>query len=261
MISEGLYVGKVMHRRLRPTPHRLEYKVFSMLVDVDRLPQIGQELRLFSYNRFNLFSIHDRDHGNGRTLKTHLMDVASQALGQRRVKRFMMLCYPRVLGYVFNPLTVYYGLDAKGQTILTIYEVSNTFGERHTYALKADAGKDGVIRQDCEKVFHVSPFNLVRGSYAFRTRLPEATANVGILLNDGNGPLIAAHFSGTHRPLRDSTLAGLFCAHGPMTLKVWAAIRYEAAKLWAKRLPIHKKPPAPQSPVTTGREQHRDLAA
>lgn len=262
MNHEGLYVGKVMHRRLRPAPHRLEYRVFSVLVDVDRLPEIGRGLRLFSHNRFNLFSIHDRDHGNGDDLKSHLKDVARQALGHQRVDRFLMLCYPRVLGYVFNPLTVYYGLDTDGQTIVTIYEVSNTFGERHTYALKVDAGKDGVIRQDCGKVFHVSPFNRVNGSYAFRTRLPEATASVGILLRDETGPLIAAHFSGTHHPMRDRTLAGLFLAHGPMTLKVWAAIRYEAVKLWAKRVPFYKKPPAPETLVTTGTGHRRgDLAA
>lgn len=261
MTGEGLYVGKVMHRRLRPAPHRLEYRVFSMLVDVDRLPETGRRLRLFSHNRFNLFSIHDRDHGTGKNLKAHLKDVARLALGHQRVQRFLMLCYPRVLGYVFNPLTVYYGLDASGRTIVTIYEVSNTFGERHTYALKADAGEDGLIRQDCQKVFHVSPFNRVSGSYAFRTRLPETTANVGILLSDEHGPLIAAHFSGTHRPMRDRTFAGLFLAHGPMTLKVWAAIRYEAIKLWAKRVPFYSKPPAPETLVTTGPEDHRDLAA
>ncbi len=261
MISEGVYVGKVMHRRLRPRPHRLGYRVFSMLVDVKRLPETGRRLRLFSHNRFNLFSIHDRDHGDGRNLNAHLKGVARQALGQQRVERFMMLCYPRILGYVFNPLTVYYGQDASGRTIVTIYEVSNTFGERHTYALRVDAGADGTIRQECEKVFHVSPFNRVSGSYSFRTRLPEATANVGILLNDGDGPLIAAHFSGTHRPLGDGTLARMFFTHGPMTLKVWVAIRYEALKLWAKRLPIHRKPPAPRSMVTTATQQHRDLAA
>lgn len=261
MISEGLYVGKVMHRRLRPKPHRLEYRVFSLLVDVDRLPAVGRTLRLFSHNRFNLFSVHDSDLGNGDDLQAHLRDVARQALGHQRVERFVMLCYPRVLGYVFNPLTVYYGLDTNGETIVTIYEVSNTFGERHTYALKAEAGSDGTIRQDCEKVFHVSPFNRVSGNYSFRTRRPGATANVGILLNDANGPLIAAHFSGTRRPLQDRVLAGLFLAHGPMTLKVWAAIRYEAVKLWAKRLPIYKKPPAPKTLVTTGAEEPRDLAA
>ena len=164
----------------------------------------------FPTTAFNLFSIHDRDHGDGNDLKAHLKDMAQQALGHHCVDRFLMLCYPRVLGYVFNPLTVYYGLDAKGETIVTIYEVSNTFGERHTYALKADAGDDGLIRQDCEKVFHVSPFNRVSGTYAFRTRLPGAMANVGILLNDENGPLIAAHFSGTKRPLCDRMLAGMF---------------------------------------------------
>lgn len=260
MISEGLYVGKVMHRRLRPKPHRLEYKVFSMLVDVDRLPETDSKLRLFSHNRFNLFSLFERDHGDGQDLKRHLAGVAGEALGHHGVERFLMLCYPRILGYVFNPLTVYYGLDHRGRTLVTIYEVSNTFGERHSYAMKADAGEDGVIRQDCGKVFHVSPFNRISGDYAFRTKRPDASASVGILLRDDEGPLLSAHFSGAWQPLNDVALAKRFFAQGPMTLKVWAAIRYEAIKLWAKRLPIHRKPPAPSSPVTIGDRQH-DLAA
>ena len=260
MISEGLYVGKVMHRRLRPRPHRLDYKVFSMLVDVDRLPQTGGRLRLFSHNRFNLFSLYERDHGDGRDLKHHLAAVAGEALGHHRVDRFLMLCYPRILGYVFNPLTVYYGLDHGGRTLVTIYEVNNTFGERHSYVLKADAGSDGVIRQDCQKAFHVSPFNRVSGSYAFRTKRPDKSASVGILLRDDDGPLLSAHFSGAWQPLNDWALAKRFCAQGPMTLKVWAAIRYEAIKLWAKRLPIYSKPAAPRSLVTSD-DRHHDLVA
>jgi DUF1365 family protein len=261
MTSDGLYVGKVMHRRLRPKAHRLEYRVFSMLADVDRLPQTARKLRLFSHNRFNLFSICDRDHGNGGDLKAHLCAIAEQALGHRGAERFMMLCYPRVLGYVFNPLTVYYGLDGNDRTVVTIYEVSNTFGERHSYALPALADEGGVIRQECDKVLHVSPFNPISGDYVFRTRLPGDAATVGILLRDSQGPLLSAHFSGTRRSLCDRSLAALFCAHGLMTVKVWIAIRYEALKLWAKRLPVYHKPPAPECPLTTSPERRRDLAA
>ncbi len=172
-----------------------------------------------------------------------------------------MLCYPRILGYVFNPLTVYYGVDAGGRTVVTIYEVSNTFGERHTYALSANEGNDGVIRQDRDKAFHVSPFNTVSGSYAFRTRLPADSASVAIMLKDDAGPLLSAQFSGRYRPLSDRTLAGLFVTHGFMTAKIRLAIRYEALKLWGKRLRTFRKPPAPASGLTTDRRDPGDLAA
>lgn len=259
--GEGIYVGKVMHRRLRPKVHRLDYAVFSILVDVDRLPELGRELRLFSHNRFNLFSIFEQDHGAGGNLKTHLKKIARQALGSDRAKRFLMLCYPRILGYVFNPLTVYYGIDVGGRAVVTIYEVSNTFGERHTYALSANEDCNGIIRQECDKALHVSPFNTVSGSYSFRTRLPADHASVAIVLKDDAGPLLSAQFSGCLRPLSDRFLAGLFVTHGFMTAKVWLAIRYEALKLWGKGLRITSKPPAPASGITTDGRDHSDMAA
>ncbi|MEM6461095.1 MAG: DUF1365 domain-containing protein [Pseudomonadota bacterium] len=261
MISEAIYAGKVVHRRLRPAPHRLEYSVFSLLADIDRLPDLGRRLWLFSHNRFNLFSVHERDHGTGNDLKQHLLKCTEEALGVHDVQRFLMLCYPRVFGYVFNPLTVYYGLDGQGRTAIVIYEVSNTFGERHTYALSAQEADDGVIRQDSVKVFHVSPFNKVEGRYSFRTRLPGDDASVGILLKDDGGPLVAAHFNGRFRSLSDGTLVKLFSAYGFMTAKVWLAIRYEALKLWAKRVPFFSKPPAPDTLLTTDRPRGRDMAA
>lgn len=260
--TEAIYAGTVMHWRMRPKAHAFRYSVFSLLIDIERLELAGKRLRLFSHNRFNIFSVHDRDHGDGKVLKRHLRDVARQALGSDAATRFLMLCYPRVLGYVFNPLTVYYGLDAKGRTIVMIYEVSNTFGERHTYAIPVEDTDEGVVRQSCEKVLHVSPFNEVRGRYAFKTRRPDKKATVAILYSDEDGPLLAAQFSGRRRPLSDRTLAGLFLRHGAMTLKVWIGIHYEAARLWSKRLRFFKKPLPPEEPVTVPRRHsQRRLAA
>ncbi|WP_136659530.1 DUF1365 domain-containing protein [Nitratireductor sp. XY-223] len=248
--SDAIYVGTVMHRRLRPKPHGFRYSVFSLLVDVDHLPGLGRKLRLFSHNRFNLYAVHESDLGNGGALKPHLEGMAAQALGANRTRRFLMQCYPRVLGYVFNPLTVYYGLDAQDRTTVVIYEVTNTFGERHSYAIPVDPADKGCIRQSCEKVLHVSPFNAVRGRYAFRTRLPGQRANVAILLKDEDGPLLAAQFSGERVPLSDAWLARLAVTHGFMTAKVWLGIHYEALKLWSKRLRFFKKPAPPTAAVT-----------
>ncbi|WP_419906310.1 DUF1365 domain-containing protein [Hoeflea sp.] len=259
--SDAVYVGTVMHRRLRPRPHGFRYSVFSMLVDIDHLSDLNRRLRLFSHNRFNVYSIHERDHGDGGPLKRHLQETALRALGSDAAERFLMLCYPRILGYVFNPLTVYFGLDRDDRTIVVIYEVTNTFGERHTYAIPVD-GDGESIRQNCEKVLHVSPFNEVRGRYAFKTRLPRETANVAILLKDDGGPLLAAQFSGIRKPLNDAVLVRLAVTHGLMTAKVWLGIHFEALKLWRKRLRFFKKPAPPVSAVTVpGQHRRRRFAA
>ncbi len=261
---EGLYAGSVMHRRIRPKMHHFKYNVFALLADVDTLPDLGRRLRLFSHNRFNLFSMHDADFGDGGDLRSHLDGIAEATVGRGAVDRFLILCYPRVLGYVFNPLTVYYGLDAGGECVVTIYEVSNTFGERHSYAMATEADRGGVIRHGCDKVFHVSPFNRINGRYAFRTALPGETAAIGIRLEDDDGPLMAAHFAGQRRPLTDRQLLGRFAATALMTQKVWLAIRWQALRLWLRRLPVHRKPAPPRSPVsvhTVANKAPDDLAA
>ena len=249
-VRDAIYVGTVMHRRLRPKPHAFRYSVFTLLVDVDRLPALGRRLRLFSHNRFNVYCVHESDLGDGGPLKPYLQETARQALGSSRTEKFLMQCYPRVFGYVFNPLTVYYGLDADDRPTVMIYEVTNTFGERHSYAIPVEDGGNGCIRQSCEKVLHVSPFNEVRGRYAFKTRLPDRTSNIAILLKDGDGPMLAAQFSGSRLPLTDASLARLAVTHGFMTAKVWLGIHFEALRLWKKRLRFFRKPPPPDSTVT-----------
>lgn len=255
-IGAGIYAGSVMHRRFRPKMHHFKYSVFALLADVDTLPELGRRLRFFSHNRFNLFSLHDKDFGSGGDLRPHLDEMAYSAVGHGIVKRFVVLCYPRVLGYVFNPLTVFYGLDAEDRVAVTIYEVSNTFGERHSYVMATEPDNGGVIRHVCEKVFHVSPFNRVSGRYAFRTALPGETAAIGIRLDDEDGPLLAAHFAGVRQPMTDRHLLKQFAVNMFLTHKVWLTIRWEALRLWMRGLPIHRKPvpPATQASVQTRAE-------
>ena len=141
--GEAIYAGTVLHTRLRPVEHRLRYRVFSVMFDCDRLDTIGARCRLLSYNRANLFSLRDADHGDGTPLRAYLAGLAEQAGCGAAVRRFVMLCYPRVLGYVFNPLTVYYGLDGEDCVRLLVYEVNNTFGERTSYVLPVEEGTAG----------------------------------------------------------------------------------------------------------------------
>jgi DUF1365 family protein len=248
--TEALYRGTVVHARVRPRAHALRYRVFAILFDCDRLQALDRRLRLFSYNRFNLFSLHDSDHGDGTPLPEYLRRVASDAGQAAEISRFVMLCYPRILGYVFNPLTVYFGLDADDRIRTVIYEVNNTFGERKTYVLPAEADANGLIAQSCRKRFYVSPFNSVDGNYSFRITPLDDDLTVGVALRDADGPLLRAHFRGRRSQLSDGTLLRALAGTGWMTVKVMAGIHYEAAKLWFKGLRLVRRPPAPENPIT-----------
>jgi uncharacterized protein len=245
----ALYDGVVVHRRLRPIRHELRYRVFSLLVDCAEIPALSSKLRLLSYNRFNLFSLHDSDHGDGTPLSDYLARIA-QASACEGVERFMMLTYPRVLGYVFNPITVYFGLDRAGETRLLVYEVNNTFGDRKTYVIPAGTDTGGSIDQSCRKELFVSPFNSVEGRYDFHLTPIGETLAVTVSLSGGEGRVMTAYFSGRRMELSDATLLRSLARTGWMTVKVIAAIHFEALKLWLKGLRLVKRPPPPAAPIT-----------
>lgn len=256
-LSSCLYLGEVVHRRMAPVRHELRYHVYNMFVDVDDLAAIGKRLRLFSYNRFNLFSVDDRNHGpgDGTPVAEHAWRIAREARTERPVRRIFMFCYPRVLGYVFNPLTTYYGYDAEGELALMIYEVNNTFGERHSYAIPVT----GKLQQSCEKEFYVSPFNKVEGSYHFNIQPPGEKLKLAITLTTGAGACLTAWFSGSRETLSDRNLWRSFIGLPLLPLRVIGGIHWEAARLWFKGLRINKRPQPPASPVSivkgTGHEE------
>lgn len=248
--SEALYIGAVVHRRMQPVTHKLRYSVFAVLFECDRLESLGQRLRLFSYNRFNLFSLYDRDHGDGTKLEGYLKRVATSAGKAGEVSRFVMLCYPRILGYVFNPLTVYFGLDANSRVRLVIYEVNNTFSERMSYVLPAEPDENGMIAQRCRKRLRVSPFNDDTGTYSFHVSSPDEGLVVGVALRDETGPLLNAYFRGRRTVLSDSTLLAALARTGWMTVKVIAGIHFEAARLWLKGLRLRPRPERPETDIS-----------
>ncbi len=251
--TAAIYAGTVSHTRMRPVGHRLSYRVFSLLLDCDRLDDLARSTRLFSHNRFNLVSLHDRDHGSGdgTPLTTYLRHLAEGTPHGRDVVRFKMLCYPRVLGYGFNPLTVYYGLDASDRIRLMVYEVNNTFGQRKTYVLPVSEGEDQeIISQKCAKELYVSPFNTVAGTYSFHLTKPDETLTLGVALKDEEGPLLKAHFRGARHPFGDAGLLRQLARTGWMSLKVIGGIHFEAARLWLKGMRLKPRPAAPSSAIT-----------
>lgn len=255
MSTSRLYRGRVMHQRLRPLRHRLRYRVFSLLLDLDELPALHARLRLFSLDRFNLFSIHQSDHGAGAPggLRAHVeRQLAGAGLAAGGTIR--MLTMPRLLGHVFNPLTVYFCHAPAGPLQAILYEVNSTFGERHSYLLPVPPGPpDGLVRQACAKRLHVSPFLPMELHYRFRVRPPGDGSEplaVGVDAHDAQGPLLVARFDARARPLTDGALLAAWLAHPLLTLKVVAAIHWEALRLWLKGAPLHRQPAPPSEAVS-----------
>lgn len=241
-----LYRGEVMHARLKPKPHRFVYRVLNLLIDLDRLDEADRQSPLFAVNRRGLYSFHERDHGprDGTALAVYVRHAAADAGIDLRGGRILLLCYPRLLGYVFNPLSVYYGYDARGRLALLIYEVRNTFGEQHSYVCPVHPDEESAagIRQACAKRFYVSPFIGMETRYHFRLRPPGREAKIRILETDSRGPLLTATFHGRRRPLTSPHLIAAFLALPFVTLKVMGGIHYEAARLWLKGVRLIPQP-------------------
>jgi DUF1365 family protein len=248
MSLSALYFGHVVHHRLLPRVHRFRYGVMALLLDLDQVDEL--QLRLFSHNRFNLYAFYDRDHGNGAAtgLKTQIQQqLAHQGihLGEGKI---LLLCYPRILGFVFNPLSVYYCYDSKANLKAILYEVSNTFGERHSYLLPASNSNQ--LMHEVDKCFYVSPFMPLDCRYRFRMQAPDRRIGVHIEQRHADALMFRASFSGTRRPLSDRTLLHACLRYPLMTLKVVAGIHWEALRLWCKGLRIEPRPAPPAHTLT-----------
>ncbi len=245
MALSALYPGQVMHRRVRPRHHRFSYGVFALLVDLDELPALDKNLSLFKHNRFGIFSFHDRDHGpvgDTRKLKNWLADILAQA-GIAADGPACVLCYPRILGYVFNPLSVWFCHDQNDALKAVVYEVHNTYGERHAYVLPVTHSNP--VRHDCAKAFYVSPFLSQGCRYHFRIHPPAENVLVAIQETENGDATLSASFAGRRRALSDRALAGMFFTYPLMTLKVVFAIHFEAVRLMLKGIRRHAHTPTP----------------
>lgn len=243
-----------MHARLGQLRHRFVYRVFSVCVDLDELPALGRRLRLLSHNRWNLFSLHDRDFGprDGRPLKPWITEHLAAAGIEARGGRVRLLCFPRLLGYAFNPLSIWFCYDGDERLVAVLYEVSNTFGEAHGYLLPVatDRAPGEIFEQQCEKQLYVSPFMDMDATYRFRLGEPGERLAVRIDLENAAGRGFVAAHTARRRVLSDATLLRACFAYPLMTLKVIAGIHWEALRLWRKGAQLRPRPAPPSSEVT-----------
>ena len=230
-----LYQGHVMHMRLTPFAHRFRYRVFSLLLDVDRMEQTLAPLRLLKLDRFGLMSFHRRDHGycDGRDLRGWVEEQL-RTKNIARPHRIWLLSFPRILGYAFNPLSVYFCEDESGAMTGIVYQVKNTFGDQHAYVIPVEAEADGTFRHGHDKGFFVSPFIGMDQTYRFTLRRPDQRLAIRIRQHDANGPYLIATQNGERRPLTDASLLRLWALHPLMTIKVIVSIHWQALKLWTK---------------------------
>jgi uncharacterized protein len=240
----SFYVGQVMHARLRPKSHRFKYKSFMILLDLDRLDEAAARSPLFRTNARGAMSFHESDHLPAEP-GASLAERARSAFSRNGIRvdgcRIQILCLPRVLGYAFNPISIFYATDGDGRLRGVIYEVRNTFGERHVYAAPG-SGVHDAARHTVAKRFHVSPFLPMNLAYRFSVSAPGERLQLRIMEGDAEGPILSAGFSGKHLEFANLSIFRVFFGLPMMTVKVIVGIHYEALRLYFKGLPVHPHP-------------------
>ena len=240
--SSCIYNGQVIHKRFKPKEHFFKYKVFSLLLDLSELNLLDKELKIFSYNKFNILSFYDIDHGprDGTSLISWVKEnLNSNNINSNEIK-IKLLCYPRVWGYIFNPLSIFFVYDKNSKLISILYEVKNTFGEQHTYVFKIDKDNQ-LFEHSCKKKFHVSPFIEMNCLYYFKILKPTDKLSVVINQNDDSGKLLFASQDGLKNELNNKNLMISYISNPLMSFKIIGAIHFEALKLWIKGIKLVKK--------------------
>ena len=251
-----IFRSNVHHSRFAPTRHAFRYRLWYLFLDIDDLPQINSRFRLLGYNRRRFFSIRDRDHGSldqaapRHSIKKWLEQEFAQAGFELEGRTYFAFFLPRVLGYVFNPISVFYSYDADGELDGILYEVHNTFGERHVYVMPVIDTSMPSIKQTVDKAFYVSPFFNVEGQYHFRTSAPDERLQLVIDYDLKGTRRFSASVSGARAPLSDRSLLINALRMPFTTAKVTLAIHYQAFRLWLKRVPptLKSKPAPPRGP-------------
>lgn len=241
-----LCLGHVMHRRLRPAVNAFVYPVFYVQLPVRDLA--SAQCALFSIDRRNLLSFHSRDHGqrDGSPLLPWIEALLAEH-GLPNDGEIVLQTFPRVLGFVFNPVSFWYCHDRSGQRVAILAEVNNTFGGTHSYLLhrRGEPLADG-DELSAEKCFHVSPFNDIAGGYRFRFQLEQAMQRCRIDYDDAEGELLLTAIAGRPQPWSAVALLKALLRMPFLTLGVVARIHWQALRLWLKGVPFRGAHPVPR---------------
>ena len=232
-MNSCIYNGEVNHTRFKPVKHFLNYKTFSLLIDLDEIEQLDKSISIFSHNKFNIFSFYNKDHGDrdGNCLKKWVISNLKKYKIEGNISKIKILCYPRIFGYVFNPLSIFYCYENEKLKSI-FYEVKNTFNEQHTYIFKIKDGEE--IKQKCKKKFYVSPFMDMETFYNFKLINPNQRLSVMIKQTDAEGTVLTATQTGDKKEFNFKQLLINFFRYPLMTLKIISSIHFEALLLWKK---------------------------
>ena len=232
-MNSCIYNGEVTHTRFKPVRHFLKYKTFSLLIHSDEINELDSRIRIFSHNKFNVFSFYDKDHGerDGSNLKEWVLTNIRKFNIEGKINKIKILCYPRIFGYVFNPLSIFYCYESDKLKAI-FYEVKNTFNEQHTYIFKIKNNDE--ITQKCKKRFYVSPFMDMETYYNFKLINPNNKLSVFIKQTDSTGTILTATQTGEKKEFNFKQLIKNFFKYPLMTIKIISSIHYEALLLWKK---------------------------
>ena len=232
-MNSCIYNGEVVHKRFKPVKHFLRYKTFSFFIDLEEIEKLDKDNPIFSYNRFNIFSFYDKDHGDrdGKPLKIWVLDNLKKFDISENINNIKLLCYPRIFGYVFNPLSIFYCYENNLLKAI-FYEVKNTFNEQHTYIFKVK--DNNKIDQKCKKKFYVSPFMDMDTYYNFKLLSPNEKLSISINQSYKEEVVLTAVQSGKRREFTFKQLIINFFKYPLMTVKIISAIHFEALLLWKK---------------------------
>ena len=233
-LSNCIYIGNIMHMRLRPKKHKFRYKIFSLFLDIDTLDSLNDRLKLFSLNRFGFISLYYKDHAarDNKPLRPWV-DALLKKHGLPKVEKVFLLSFPRVLGFGFNPLSIYFCYIG-GEISSIIYEVKNTYGDQIPYVFAAEPSQDGVIRHEKEKEMYVSPFIDMEQIYHFTIHPPDQRLAVRIKETGSEGKVLIATQNGNFRVLNDLNLLMTLFSYPLMGIKVTLAIHWHALRLFLK---------------------------
>ena len=253
MIETGVYSGSVRHTRVKPRRLSLHHRCFWLALDIDTIAETARTQPILSHNRFNVLSLYDSDHGNpgGHSLRQKIDTLLAGAGYARPFERIILFCMPRVLGYGFNPLSLFFCLDGDGQAVAIIYEVHNTFNQRHSYIAPIGPGAKQTM-QSADKTFYVSPFMDMDLTYTFKVSVDSGRLLLSISASDADGPVIFTSLKADRRALTRASLFKAWLRHPLMSFKVIGAIHFHAARLWSKGLRLRDRPSPPDAPATLG---------